>query len=90
MTLKTYTDYLFLRDRNRVLLVFTIVLFLASEGINMAYIRFLAKHNDNSKSNTLLADQNMFWLLLGLLQLGYFVLSWLRYFLLNVVVLLSN
>lgn len=44
VTLKTYTNFLFLKEGNKILFTITIILFLVSEGINMAYLRFLAKH----------------------------------------------
>ena len=50
----------------------------------MAYVRFLGEYG-----NTGMSDRD-YWLLLGLLQGGYFILCVLRYFLLNLVVLLSN
>lgn len=50
----------------------------------MAYVRFLGQYGNNEMS-----DRD-YWVLLGLLQGGYFILCILRYFLLNLVVLFSN
>lgn len=56
----------------------------------MAYIRILAQH-DNMKNNTYsITSDSQFWLILGMLQLAYFILQWIRYFLLNIVILFSN
>jgi ABC-type multidrug transport system fused ATPase/permease subunit len=90
VTLESYFNYLFLTPGNKFLFSVTIVLFLVSEGINMAYMRFLAMHNSKAMSNSLLADENLYWLTLGMMQVSYFILSWFRYFFLNIVILFSN
>jgi ABC-type multidrug transport system fused ATPase/permease subunit len=44
----------------------------------------------NGSSNTFLHSLSDFWVTLGLLQLGYFILSFLKYALLSILVLNSN
>jgi ATP-binding cassette, subfamily C (CFTR/MRP), member 4 len=56
----------------------------------MFYMRVLGMHTNSTQGNSFIADENSYWLLLGLLQVGYFILSWFRYFLLNIVILYSN
>ena len=56
----------------------------------MAYMRILAQH-DNMKLGTYsITNVSTFWLILGLLQLSYFILQLIRYFFLNLVILFSN
>lgn len=75
---------------NKVLFTVTIVLFAFSEGINMFYMRLLGMHTNSARENSFISSEDSYWLLLGLLQVGYFVLSWFRYFIINIVILFSN
>lgn len=56
----------------------------------MFYMRLLGMHKNNKEENSFINDERQYWLILGMLQTGYFVLSWLRYFFINMVILLSN
>lgn len=63
-----------------------------TEAANVLYFRFISQY-DNMISNdplTTFRTMHHFWLALGLLQLGFFIFSVMKFFLLNIVVLNSN
>lgn len=92
VTAKTYYRYIFIRHFNYILFPLTIIFFLIAEGSNMVYMRFLAEHDNVTKGTYYLFSGNLnyYWLVLGMLQISYFILMLIRYFMLNMVILLSN
>lgn len=56
----------------------------------MFYMRLLGMHKNDAQDNSFINNERQYWLILGMLQTGYFVLSWLRYFFINIVILFSN
>jgi ABC-type multidrug transport system fused ATPase/permease subunit len=88
----SYTKYFFVKDFNKFLFPITILIFIITEGINTIYMRFLAEY-DNQRNGTYLLfnkDMGLYWGILGLLQFCYFVIQTLKYFTLNICILLSN
>ena len=69
-----------------------IIFFLLAEATNVLYFRFISQYDlmKSGASGTTFHSMNNFWLALGLLLLGYFILNIVKSFLLNVVVLGSN
>lgn len=88
--MESYQYYLFIAEINKYLFPITIVLFLVSEGVNMFYLRVLAQYKNMADGTYFITSFSTYWLLLGLLQLTYFILQVLRYLFLNIVILLSN
>ncbi len=65
--------------------------FIASEILNTFYMRFLAEYdNQKNGSYSYFPDFKIYWLVLGIMQIVYFVLLAIKYALLSVVVLGSN
>ncbi len=91
MTFKTYTSYILFKKANAVLFPVTILFFIGSELFNTFYIRILADY-DNLKNGkpTYLSDYKTYWIVLGLLQILYFIFLCIKYILLSIVVLGSN
>lgn len=56
----------------------------------MFYLRVLAQYNNMADGNYFITNLSSYWLLLGMLQLTYFILQVLRYLSLNIALLLSN
>ena len=91
MTFSTYLKYIFYAKRNRVVFWVCIVFFLLTEGCNTAYFRILANYDNmiDGKYEAFKSDR-IFWMTLGLIQLGYFTFMTVKYFLLNLTALNSN
>lgn len=90
VSLESYQSYLFITQVNKYLFPITLVLFVVSEGVSMFYLRVLAQYQNMRDGTYFITSLSSYWLLLGLLQLAYFVLQVLRYLCLNIVILLSN
>lgn len=56
----------------------------------MFYLRVLAQYNNVIDGNYFITNLSSYWLLLGMLQLTYFILQIFRYLFLNITLLLSN
>lgn len=73
---------------NAILFPLTLVFFIGAEVVNTFYIRILADYdNQKSGNSTYLSDFKSFWIVLGVLQILYFILLCIKYVLLSVVVL---
>ena len=92
VTWRSYVNYMFYSSRNNYMFPLCILFFLITESTNVLYFRFISQY-DLMKANaegTTFDNMSHYWLALGLLLLGYFIFSLIKYFLLNVVVLNSN
>ena len=79
------------KKANGVIFTVTVLFFIASEVINTFYMRFLAEYdNQKNGSYSYFADFKTYWLVLGIMQIVYFVLLVIKYTLLSIVVLGSN
>ena len=70
----------------------TIILFLLSEGILTVYFRFLAQYDnvDNGTSSIFGNNFGAYWGALAALVAGYFIVLVIKYFVLNIAILLSS
>ena len=91
VTCATYSHYILFKKANAIIFPVTVIFFIASEILNTFYMRFLAEY-DNQKTGTFtsLGDFKTYWLVLGIMQIVYFILVSIKYTLLSVVVLGSN
>ena len=66
--------------------------FFITEATNVLYFRFLSQYDlmTSNAQGTTFHKMSDFWLALGLLLVGYFFFSLIKYFLVNMVVLNSN
>lgn len=92
MTWRSYARYFFFADVNKFLFPLCIFLFILAEGIYVVYSRIIAQYDKMKlhSADTTLSNTNDFWLTLGLLLLGYFILGFAKAFILNILVLYSN
>jgi ATP-binding cassette subfamily C (CFTR/MRP) protein 4 len=73
------------------LLFLTILIFLIAEGINIMFYRILADYDlVKIDRSSYVANFYNFWIILGLLQLNYFIISIIKYLLLSYLILKSN
>jgi len=70
----------------------TILLFLISEGILTAFLRFLAMYIliEEGLSNPFDQNFGLYWGILGLLAALYFIISTIKYYLLYTLILKTN
>lgn len=66
-----------------------LLLFLCAEGFNTAFFRVLGYY-DYIKYGALGLSYNNFWLVLGLLQVGFFAFLVMKYYSINYITLKSN
>ena len=93
MTINSYLKYIFFNPINYVAFPICVLLFLGAEGINTTYFRLLA--NYDAESDRTIGSANFdsidnFWMTLGLLQLGYLFIMFVKYVCLNLLMLKSN
>ena len=91
--MSTYKNYLFFSGKNIPIFTAAVLLFLVTEVINTIYFRILAQYDlvDSGKSaDSWMENYRSFWLCLWMLQIGYFILMVLKYFIINLVILNSN
>lgn len=87
----TYGRYIIFKKINWIIFPITVLFFVASEIINTFYMRFLAEYDNlKSQSYTFFSDFQIYWLVLGIMQIFYFILLCIKYSLLSIVVLGSN
>lgn len=88
----SYTKYIFYTKVNYVVFPVCILFFLLTEAAYVLYFRFIAQYDlmKQGSSSTTFKTMSDFWLVLGLLLLGYFIFNILKGFLLYVFVLNSN
>jgi hypothetical protein len=76
---------------NWIIFPITVLFFIASEVINTFYMRFLAEYdNQKALTYTFFKDFHTYWLVLGIMQIVYFIFLCIKYILLSIVVLGSN
>ena len=91
MTIGSYLRYIVYANGNKLMFAIALLLFLGAEAINTAYFRILAEYDNLIDGRYKdLSDDKDFWMVLGLLQLGFFIIMIIKYFVLNLVVLRSN
>ena len=82
---------MFYTNINKLLFPLTILFFVVTEGVNIAYSRILSKYDKlKDGEDESFGSLPTFWTALGCLLIGYFVFNVARFFFLNLVVLLSN
>lgn len=82
---------MFYTNINKFLFPLTILFFVVTEGVNIAYSRILSKYDKlKDGEDESFGSLPTFWTALGCLLIGYFVFNVARFFFLNLVVLLSN
>lgn len=78
-------------DKNKLIFPFCMLLFILAQIVNVLYLRQLSQYdlvkNGGNKTFSKMSD---FWLALGYLFLAYFLLTFVKSFLLNIVVVNSN
>ncbi len=89
MTFYSYIRYL-LDSKCYVLLVVGLILFFIAEAANTLFFRFLAQYDTIKSNSNALFTSNSFWLTLSMLQLAYFIILVIKYFILNIIILNSN
>jgi ATP-binding cassette subfamily C (CFTR/MRP) protein 1 len=77
---------------NYFLFPFTIFVFFVAEILNALYIRFLGEFDDldAGKNHFFGSNAELFWVVLGGIQIVYFLLLVIRYFFVYLFVLFSN
>ena len=92
VTCNTYRKFILLVKINFILFPFTIIVFLASEGLNSIYFRFLAGYGDlfNGVHDLFGSDDSLYMGILGLVLFCHFVLFIVKYTMFQMVVLYSN
>jgi hypothetical protein len=91
VTCATYSRYILFKQANAIIFPLTVLFFIASEVLNTFYMRFLAEYDNQKKGTfTSLGDFKTYWLVLGIMQIVYFILLSIKYTLLSVVILGSN
>ena len=92
VTVEKNVEFFMLRWKNKILFPLMILLFLISEGINVVYLRMLAKYaneTDVMSQDTIFANPNQYWIALFILQIFYFVFSIGKYACLGATLLFS-
>lgn len=92
MTFETYKNFFFSSGFNRVLIPVTVLLFIFSEGITTLFYRFLAEYDSVHSGNSwhFGGSWGSFWGTLSLLVGSYFLVLTVKYFMLNMCVLLAS
>jgi hypothetical protein len=92
VTFETYKNFFFSSGFNRVLIPVTVLLFIFSEGITTLFYRFLAEYDSVHSGNSwhFGGSWGSFWGTLSLLVGSYFLVLTVKYFMLNMCVLLAS
>jgi hypothetical protein len=91
VTFGSYGRYILFNKVNKIFFPLTVLFFIVSEVLNTFYMRFLAEYdNQKNGSYNYFSDFRIYWLVLGIMQIVYFILVSIKYTLLSVVVLGSN
>jgi ABC-type multidrug transport system fused ATPase/permease subunit len=88
VSIKTYFKYMFY-NKKYIFILFTLSLFFLAEGINTAFFRILSKYDDVVSGDYNIAFP-LYWMTLGILQLGFFIVLVVKYFCINFICLKSN
>lgn len=77
---------------NYIIFPFYVLFLVLVEACNIIYFRILAQYDSmkTGSSHTLFNNYSDFWFFLGMLVLGYFVFSVIKYLLLHIGILIAN